>query len=96
MQRDEIITTLWQYEAQFAGFGVKSLAIFGSVARNELRPDSDIDILVDFEGAATFNQYMDLKFLLEDVFNRSIDLVTRKSLRAQLRQRIEQEAIYVA
>lgn len=46
MQRDDIMATLRQYQAQFVHFGVKSLAIFGSVARNEARPDSDIDILV--------------------------------------------------
>jgi predicted nucleotidyltransferase len=75
--------------------GVKSMAIFGSVARDEARPDSDVDILVEFQGPATFNGYMDLKFFLEDLLGRPVDLVTRKSIRPQLKTRIESEAQYV-
>jgi predicted nucleotidyltransferase len=47
--------------------GVKSLAIFGSVARGEADAGSDVDILVDFEGPATFDAYMETKFLLEEL-----------------------------
>jgi predicted nucleotidyltransferase len=75
--------------------GVKSMAIFGSVARDEARPDSDVDILVEFLEPATFNGYMDLKFFLEDLLGRPVDLVTRKSIRPRLKTRIERVSQYV-
>jgi uncharacterized protein len=76
-------------------FGVKSLGIFGSCARGEERADSDIDILVEFvEGAKTFDQFMDLKFFLEDLFGRKVDLVTVDALRPQLREGILKDVMY--
>ena len=95
MKRDEILQSLAAHRREFAKFGVKSLAIFGSVARDEARPDSDVDVLVEFERPATFDQYMNLKFYLEDLLGCSVDLVTRKGLRAQLRPYVEKEALYV-
>jgi uncharacterized protein len=77
------------------GFGVSSLALFGSVARDEATPTSDLDFLVEFEGTATFDGYMDLKFFLEDLFDRPVDLVTRKSLKSQISQTVLAEAIEV-
>jgi predicted nucleotidyltransferase len=95
MIRSEIMKTLARHRDAFAGMGVKTLAVFGSVARDEARPDSDVDILVEFQGPATFNGYMDLKFFLEDLLGRPVDLVTRKSIRPRLKERIEGEAVYV-
>lgn len=77
-------------------FDVKRLELFGSAARDELRNDSDIDILVELAGPATFDGYMDLKFHLERVLGRTIDLVTRKGLRPELRAGIDKESIRVA
>ena len=74
---------------------MKSLAVFGSVARGEAGPESDVDILVEFEGRATFDRYMGLKFFLEDLLGRRADLVTRKALKPRLRPYVEREAIYV-
>ncbi len=74
---------------------MKTLAVFGSVARDEARQDSDVDILVDFQGPATFNGYMDLKFFLEDLLGCPVDLVTRRSIRPRIKARIESEAQYV-
>jgi predicted nucleotidyltransferase len=51
--------------------------------------------MVEFQGPATFNGYMDLKFFLEDLLGRSVDLVTRKSIRPRLKTSIEREALYV-
>lgn len=75
--------------------GVKSIAIFGSAARDDARAESDLDVLVEFAGPATFNDYMDLKFFLEDLLGRPVDLVTRRSIRPGLKERIESEARYV-
>jgi predicted nucleotidyltransferase len=95
MQRDEILTILRQHRAEIQGFGVKSLAIFGSVARDEAKSESDVDLLVEFEGKVTFDRYMDLKFYLEDRLAMKVDLVTQKMLRPQIRQTVEKEALRV-
>ena len=76
-------------------YGVSSLALFGSAARNETTESSDLDFLVEFEGTATFDRYMDLKFFLEDLFNKPVDLVTRRSLKPEIRASVLKEAIDV-
>lgn len=76
-------------------FGVHSLALFGSVARDEATDLSDLDFLVEFEGTATFDRYMDLKFFLEDLFDKPVDLVTKRSLKPQISQTVLAEAIDV-
>ncbi|MFP4102365.1 nucleotidyltransferase family protein [Coleofasciculus sp.] len=95
MQKDKVLAILTTNQDSLKRFGVKYLAIFGSVARDEARPDSDVDILVEFSEPVTFDRYMDLKFYLEDHFGTSVDLVTRRSLKPQIRPTIEQEAIRV-
>ncbi len=76
--------------------GVAGLSVFGSVARGEAARESDIDVLVDFEGPADFSRYMELKERLEGLLKARVDLVTRKGLRPALRPIIEKEAIRVA
>ena len=61
--------------------------MFGSVARDEASPSSDVDVLVEFSGEASFDQFMDLTCYLEDLFGRSVDLVTTKALRPELRSK---------
>lgn len=96
MQRDEVLAILTKHQATIKNYGVKSLAIFGSVARDQAKPESDVDILVEFEGTVTFDRYMDLKFYLEDQLGTRVDLVSHKMLKPQIRQNVEQEAILVA
>ena len=76
-------------------FGVTELALFGSTVRGSARADSDVDVLVSFDGPATSERYFGVQFYLEDLLGRSVDLVTKKGLRAQLRPYIESEAIRV-
>jgi predicted nucleotidyltransferase len=76
-------------------FGVIRLALFGSVARDTARQDSDVDVLVAFDGPATSARYFGVQFYLEDVLGSPVDLVTEKALRPELRPFIEQEAWYV-
>ena len=76
--------------------GVKHLALFGSVVRDEARENSDLDVLVEFEGGETYRNYFDLLFYLEDHLHCKIDLVSRDALRPQLKPHIEKEALYVA
>ncbi len=96
MRRDEVVKLLAEHRQDLRLFGVKSLAMFGSVVRDEACSDSDVDMLVEFEGAATFDRYMDLRFFLEDLLGAPVDLVTRKALKPRLRPYVEREALYVA
>lgn len=77
-------------------FGVSEIALFGSYARREESNESDVDILVDFkEGFKTFDNYMDLKFYLEELFNRNVDLVIKSAINPRIKPFIIEEAIYV-
>jgi predicted nucleotidyltransferase len=77
-------------------FGVMEIAIFGSYARGEQREDSDIDLIVDFkEGYKTFDNYMDLKFYLEELFGKKVDLVIKSAINPRIKPFIIEEAIYV-
>lgn len=75
-------------------FGVRELGIFGSFARNEQRPDSDVDVLVEMD-RHTFDAYMGLLFFLEDLFGRKVDLVVKDTIKPMIRNRVLREAIYV-
>ncbi len=74
-------------------FGVTRLALFGSTARGAARPDSDVDVLVAFDGAASAERYFGVQFYLEDMLGCAVDLVSDKALRAELRPHIEQEVV---
>jgi len=77
-------------------FGVIEIAIFGSYARGEQRKNSDIDIIVDFkEGWKTFDNYMNLKFYLEELFGKKVDLVIKSAINPRIKPFIIEEAIYV-
>jgi predicted nucleotidyltransferase len=77
------------------GFGVKSLALFGSVAREEAGPDSDVDILVEFEGRATFDRFMDTKYYLEEILGCRVDLVVPDAIKPGMKSMIMQDLVYV-
>jgi len=93
--RQTVLTRLRDRLDTIRSFGVQSLALFGSVARDEAAETSDLDFLVEFEGAATFDRYMDLKFSLEDLFGKPVDLVTRRSLKPQIAESVLGAAISV-
>jgi hypothetical protein len=77
-------------------FGVMEIAIFGSYARGEQSKDSDVDLIVDFkEGWKTFDNYMDLKFYLEELFGKKVDLVIKSAINPRIKPFIIEEAIYV-
>jgi len=76
-------------------YHVKKIGVFGSFARGEEKAESDIDVLVEFEADyETFDNYMDLKFFLEDLFGRNVDLVTIDALRPQLKDAILSQVSY--
>jgi uncharacterized protein len=72
-------------------FGVTRLALFGSMVRGTARSDSDVDVLVAFDGPATSARYFGVQFYLEDLLGRPVDLVTERALRPELRPAIERE-----
>lgn len=96
MEREAVLAILMQSHLSLKDLGVKSLMLFGSVARNEATPDSDVDILAEFEPPITFDRYMDVKLYLEDQLGTKVDLVSLKSLKPQIRDVVEQGAIRVA
>src|SRR2546429_604395 len=95
MTRSELLDSLSEHQVELAQLGVRSLALFGSVARDEARPDSDVDFVVDFDGGATFDRYVELLFLLERLLDCRVDLVTRRSLHPAVRASAERDLIYV-
>ena len=96
MNRARALELLTQSKPMLAArYGVTRLALFGSTARDAARGDSDIDILVAFDGPATSERYFGVLFHLEDLFGVPVDLVTDKALRPELRPFIENEAVHV-
>lgn len=96
MKRAQVLARLSQCKPTLvARFGVTDIALFGSTARDSAQPQSDIDILVSFDGPATSDRYFGVQFFLEDLLGCPIDLVTTKALRPELRPFIEKEAVHV-
>ena len=97
MNRAMILDLLNKHRDEFMHrFGARHLALFGSAARDELREDSDIDVLVEFEGPATFDGYVGLADYLEQLLGRRVDLVTEKGLKPRARRYVEKDLIRVA
>ena len=96
MDQEQIIEHIQAHRARLTELGVSSLSLFGSVARGDSTETSDIDLLVRFEGRATFDRYMDLKLFLEDLLGCRVDLVTEHALRKEVRAQVEQELLRIA
>lgn len=91
--RDEVVKRLQEAEARIRELGVRRLALFGSFARDETRPDSDVDVLVEFEpGRKTYDAFLDLADLLEELLQRKVELVTTEALSPFIGPRILAEA----
>lgn len=96
MDRDEVIDRLRRSDGDLRRLGVQSLRLFGSVARGEATENSDVDLLVAFDGPATFSGFTALKIFVEDLLGVRVDLITEAGLREGVRPQIEREAIRVA
>jgi predicted nucleotidyltransferase len=92
--REDVFSTLKSNRSKLKRYGVKSLALFGSAARNRLRKTSDVDILVQFE-QPTWANYIGLKFFLQDLLGREVDLVTPTALKPAVRPSVEKDLRYV-
>jgi len=93
----DIVEVFAKHKSQLQSrFKIKEIGIFGSFVRGFETPKSDLDILVDFDkGGETFDNYMELKFFLEGIFNTKVDLVIRHVLRPELKHDILAEVVYV-
>ena len=96
MKRDEVVRLLTEHKPVLVQrFAVRTLALFGSTARDTAREDSDVDVLVAFDGPATSKRYFGVQFYLEDLLGRDVDLVTEDALRPRLRPYVEQDAVAI-
>jgi uncharacterized protein len=98
MGKQDIITTLQANRALLDEFSIKSLSVFGSTVRDEARPESDVDILVEFEPDARIGlfEFVRLKNALTELLGVPVDLVTPDALHPGLREDILREAQHVA
>src|SRR5512135_142929 len=97
MKQKDILTTIEKQKSTLAkDFGVHSLALFGSFARQNAKRQSDIDILVEFNRPVGLFEFARLKLYLEKKLGREVDLVTVEALRPEMRDAILREAVYVA
>jgi uncharacterized protein len=93
MRRQEALTILTNHQNTLKNFGVKSLMLFGSVARDEGRTDSDVDLLVEFDRPVGLFTFVRVKRYLEEILESSVDLGTPDSLKSDLREPVFREAI---
>ncbi|PWB76595.1 MAG: nucleotidyltransferase [Anaerolineales bacterium] len=94
MEREKVIQLLKVRKRRLKKFGVRSISIFGSVARNKVGRQSDVDLLVEFEKPVGLFEFARLQMYLEEVLGRKVDLVTPEALRKELRETILREAIH--
>ncbi|MGI0482436.1 nucleotidyltransferase family protein [Geminocystis sp. CENA526] len=95
LNKEKVIEVIKAQKNLFNKYQIKTLALFGSTARNEAKENSDLDFLVEFNKPPTLSMYMNLKFYLEELFNKPVDLVTIKSIKAIIKESILAEAVYV-
>ena len=96
MKLKTVSTILKNHQAELSQRGVKSLAVFGSLARGEATLDSDIDMLVEFDHPVGLFEFIRLKLYLEELTCKTVDLVTPDALHSAVRDEIINEAIHVA
>jgi len=95
--KGDVIRILSENWRRMEALGVARVGLFGSFARGDQRPDSDVDLLVHFEpGQKTFDHYMELAFLFEDLLQRRVELVTPEALSPHIGPRILEEVEYAA
>jgi predicted nucleotidyltransferase len=94
LTRDQVLQQVALCRPELEQMGVKSLRLFGSVARNEAREDSDLDFLVEFEDTPSLFELFEVRYFLEDLFKCRVDLGMEQSLREHLREPVLEDVIY--
>jgi uncharacterized protein len=95
MRRNDVLTLVQAHRSNLMQLGVKSLDLFGSVARDEAHPNSDVDFLVEFAKPIGLFQLLRVKHYLEDILECPVDLGTRTALREHLREPVLKDLIHV-
>ncbi|MDJ0662720.1 MAG: nucleotidyltransferase family protein [Crocosphaera sp.] len=93
MKRDEVLKIIAEHREQLEKLGVKSLSLFGSVARDEAGPDSDVDFLVEFNRSIGLFEFIEIRLYLQDILNCSVDLGTENALKEHLREPVLKDVI---
>lgn len=96
MQRDEVLERLAGHRGELSALGVKSLALFGSMARGESSDRSDVDLLVEFDRPVGLLKFVQVQRYLAELLESRVDLVTLDALKPKMRQRVLAEAIHAA
>ncbi|HEX9116040.1 MAG TPA: nucleotidyltransferase family protein [Anaerolineae bacterium] len=93
--KEQLLALVADNRPRLQALGVKRLGLFGSFVRSEQRAESDVDLLVEFQpGQKTFDHFMQLGFLLEELFGRPVELVTPESLSPYIRPHVLNEVQY--
>ena len=92
--REQIVEVLQSHRRELDGFGVRQLSLFGSAARGDLEPLSDVDMVVEFSHT-TYRRFVGLKSFLEAVLSRRVDLLTAPAVQGRLKQEIEKDLVHV-
>jgi predicted nucleotidyltransferase len=96
MEKEDILKKLKEIKPQLeADYGISELGLFGSYSRGDYTNESDIDILVEYSRVISLFKVVDIINYLQEIFNKKVDLVSRKDLKELLRPRILSEVIYV-
>ncbi len=96
MTLTELKKLLSENEEKLTALHVKSLSVFGSVARGQSTSKSDIDLIVEFAEPVSIFEFLDVKFFLEELLSSEVDLATEKALHPALKENILREAVRVA
>ena len=96
MKVQDALATLRRSEAALRARGVRHAALFGSTARGDSRPDSDIDILIEFDPDAHVGvfDYVGVKEYIASLFSQPVDVIDREGLKPHLRRSSAQDAVY--
>jgi len=95
MNREQVLQILRLHQDELRKLGVKSLELFGSVARNEANSNSDVDLLAELSESMSLFQFIKAKLYIQDLLNCDVDLGTKDALREHLRQPVIEESVYV-
>lgn len=93
MTREEALRRLSEHREELEGLGVRSLDLFGSLARGDAGPGSDVDLLVQFDKPVGLFHFFRVQRRLETILGRAVDLVMKDAIKRQLRTRILAEAV---
>ena len=95
LSKNDIVKTIQENMEEIKSYGIEKIGIFGSVATDSQTEQSDIDILIEFQkDKKAFDNYMELKFFLEKLFNRKVDLVIEGALKSRIRDSVLREVSY--